>query len=82
MFMKSVRIYLFVLCFRFLFSKFLVILSKIVIGGWQNTRTLIRKQRNKFDMVDLVTPNVLSATVPREVDIHIRTGIFHTNHIH
>lgn len=45
-----------------------------VIGGWVNSRTLIRRKRQDLDLTTETTLNVLRGNVPQKVEIHIKTN--------
>lgn len=52
--------------------------SNVVIGGWANNRTLIRRRRQDLDLATEFTFNVLRKDEPLKILIEISTGKFDT----
>lgn len=46
---------------------------EIVIGGDNNQRTTIRKRRRNYELIERITPNVLSIDEPHKINIDVTT---------
>lgn len=49
---------------------------RIVIGGWGNTRSVIRRQMQGKHLAEVETLNILANRTPLKVLVDIKTGLF------